>query len=349
MDNQTEVVAEESNSVNEDLTIDNAIRELFSESEDKTSEPVSEEAPNDEEELESEGSTVEEEQEEAADLDAELADEVDGDTILPNNMPKELQDSLSKFDEDVQREGAEVFKKMQSSFTKKNQEFAEQKKVAEEIDDTFIQAGLEVDKKTQFIRNYVAFDNLFASNPKAAVQQLLDYAGLKPEDFGAVTPPAGSSESEDEYLSDAEIQTKQRINELTEQVSQLTKHIQATSNQAQDDIVARFRDAKDEKGELLNPHFNAVKQDMMDLAAINPKLTIEELYKKAVRMNDNLSAQIIESEKKKAIEELQAKRKAEVNKAKKLSRQSRPTSSVDSSVVDEDAIFKQIANAAGFG
>lgn len=330
---EKEVVTIESNPTGEDLSIDNAINSLYDSMEEKE---------------------VSSETEVEAEADTEVEQEAD-DSLnevevfsFPENMPKELQESLSKLDEDAQKQGVEVFKKMQGSFTKKNQEFAEEKKLAESINKIFEANNYNVgsiEHKQKLISNYVAFDKLVSTDPKAAVKQLMDYAGIKPEDFGINQAPTDSS---DEYLTDTELKLKTQINALESQIKAITQEKAISREREQYDIVKSFREAKNEQGELLSPHFDAVKQDMMDLADANPNLTIEQLYNKAVRMNDDLFNQTLEQERQKAISSIEAKRKEEVEKAKKLNRQSRPNSSLDSKVVDYDALLEQIATNAGF-
>ena len=341
-----DVVIDESNPTNEDLSIDKAIESLY----EVTEEPV-------------EGNTSAEDEASVEDVDAdkesedntgntdnaeEGADGEDGEFSLPENMPKEFQESLADLSEEAQKRGVEVFKKMQGSFTKKNQDFAEEKKFVEGLNRAFEDNGLNVgvEQKQKLISNYIAFDKQLEDNPKEAIKQMMDYAGLKPDDFGASPTPTYSSD--DEFLTDSERKTTEQINTLTEQVNKLTQREKQGKAQAQQQVVDEFFDAKDEDGNLLHPHFDLVYNDMKVLAS-DKSLSIEQLYNKAVRMNDYLFKQAIGREKESALKSVEAKRKAEVEKAKKLNRQSRPVSSVDSTVVDEDTMFDQIASQAGWG
>lgn len=342
MSEENDVVIEESNPTNEDLSIDAAIGELYDSHEAESTPETPTEESVEEPEAEAEG-------EESSEVEVEDEGSEEVEFSLPQNMPKELQESLSGFDEEVQKQGAEVFKKMQGSFTKKNQDFAEEKKFAENINKAFESNGRNVEnveQKQALVSNYIAFDKLLETNPKDAVKQMMDYAGLKPEDFGASPTPTASSE--DEFLTESELQTKQTIDALTNKINQLEQASVASSRESQSKIVNDFKNAKNEAGELINPHFDIVTKDMMALSDINPDLEIDELYTKAVRMNDDLYAKTLELEKKRALSGVEAKRKAEVEKAKKLNRQSRPTSSADTSIVDEDAIFEQLVVNAGY-
>ena len=339
MSEENEVVIEESNPTNEDHSIDAAISELYDTQEVESTPETP--ATEDNEVIEDTQDDVVEDVEVSSDEAVEFS--------LPENMPKELQDSLSNFDQDVQEQGAEVFKKMQGAFTKKNQDFAEEKKFAESINQAFESNGggvKTIEEKKTLVNNFIAFDRLLETDPKDAVKRMMDYAGLKPDDFGVNLKPTESSE--DEFLTDSELKTKQTIDALTEQVNQLTQQGATNRQETQSKIVDDFRNETNEAGELVHPHWDAVKQDMLMLADVNPNLTIEQIYNKSVRMNDDLHSQFIEGERKAALNTADVKRKAGVEKAKKLNKQSRPTSSVDSVVVDEDAIFDQIAASAGW-
>lgn len=335
-----DVVVEEPNPTNEDQSIDNALDALYE----------SVEAESVEAEAEAEADVEEEAPEtEPVESEDEAGEEAEGEEFsLPENMPKELQESLAGLDEEVQKRGVEVFKKMQGSFTKKSQDFAEQKRLAENINQAFTDSGLNVggyDNQQKVIGNYIAFEKLIASNPKAAVEQLMAHAKVKPEDLGITNP---TTSSDDEYLTDEELNTRKQYETLEQKITRLENEAIASRNQAQQSVVDSFRNKTNEAGELAHPHFDAVKADMMDLADVNKTLTIDQLYNKAVRMNDELYNKTLEDARLKTLSEAEAKRKAEVDKAKKMNGQSLPVGSPKTQVVDEDAMFEQLAEASGW-
>ena len=87
---------------------------------------------------------------------------------------------------------------------------------------------------------------------------------------------------------------------------------------------------------------------MMDLSDVNKNLTIDQLYNKALRNNDDLYKQDMEAEIERRISAKESTRKAEVDKAKKMNGQSLRTGSPKTQVVDEDAVFEQLAEASGW-
>ena len=252
-------------------------------------------------------------------------------------------------DGDAQAAGVKVFKDMQGGFTKKSQELASAKKFAENINQAFENSGLNVGSSEQrqtLVNNYVAFDKLVATDPKRAIKQLMEHAKLTPNDFGT---PAPTESSDDEYLTDTEKQFRSTQGTHEQKIQQLEQIIADDRSRAQQGVVDNFRNAKNEAGELLRPHFDLVKKDMMDLADLNPQLTIEQLYTKAVRMDDDLYNRTVETEKSRVVNQLETKRKLEVEKAKKLNRQSLQTGSINTTVVDQEALLEQAAIDAGFG
>ena len=113
-----------SNPTNEDLSIDTVINSLFEAEESKVAEVA------DVPEVKEEVKEVSEAVEEVAEPDAEFS--------IPNNVPKELQEAIDGLEDvGVKKATLDIFKKMQGNFTKKNQEFSEQKKLAESIDEAF--------------------------------------------------------------------------------------------------------------------------------------------------------------------------------------------------------------------
>lgn len=336
-----EVVASEPNPTNEDLSIDKALSDLY-ESAESTEAEV-------ETKVEAKADVSEsEEVEESADSEDGAGEGEEGEFSLPENMPKELQESLASLDIDVQKQSVEVFKKMQGSFTKKNQEFAEQKKLAESINTAFENSGLNVggyENQQKVVGNYIAFEKLIASDPKAAVQRLMEHAKVKLEDLGITTP---TKSSDDEYLTDEELNNRKNNETLQQRIYQLEQNAANSKSQAQQTVVNGFRNKTNEAGELVNPHFDVVKADMMDLADVNPQLTIDQLYTKAVRNNDDLYKQDMEAEIERRLGVKESKRKAEVEKAKQLNGQSLKAGSPNTTVVDGDAMFDQLAGAAGW-
>lgn len=321
------------NPTNEDLSIDNVINSIYEaeeakEAETATEEVITEEAPTE---------TVAEDKPE----DTEFS--------IPNNVPKELQEAIDSLDNvEVKKASLDIFKKMQGNFTKKNQEFAEQKKFAESIEEAFKTTGIEVvgDERKQLITNYLSFDKLIQQNPKEAVARLMSYTKLSPQDFIEQASPTDGSDSE--FYTETEKKLFNTVETLNKKLAALEQQSKASADQQRVHSVQQFKDAKDEQGNLLHPHFDTVKEEMMGLADSFPNMTISQLYEKAVRLNDDVYKQTLEAEKAKLLKEQEDKRKAEIEKAKKLNRQSHGVKPQNTTTSDMDAILEKLAKDAGF-
>ncbi len=324
------------NPTGEDLSIDNVVNGLY----DQLKTP--------EDSGESEGGVEEvvEEQEEVSEDDKEQES-----FEIPKNVPKELQEAIDGIEDTaVKQASLDIFKKMQGNFTKKNQEFAEQKKFAESVNEAFEAAGLkggDVKQKQQLITNYLSFDRLIESDPKRAVEQLMVYAKVDPRDFiKEFADPTDDSDSE--FYTETEKSLLNKVETLTKKLESIEKQSLESVNQQRVQSVQEFREAKDESGNLLHPHFDAVKNEMMDLAEVNPHMKIGQLYEKAVRLNDDIYQETLEAAKQRAIQEREARRQAEIEKAKKQNRHSRGLKPQDTNTHDADAIFEKLAIDAGF-
>jgi len=330
---EEQVVIEQSNPTNEDNTIDNAINKLYDDMKDVVVEEAQEEAV---------------ESDDVSEGEEESPDSEDVVFSFPENMPKELRDKLSEYDEDIQKANVDIFKKMQGSFTKKNQEFAEQKKFADNVAKEFENSGLNVNTtegQQKIIGNYIAFEKLIAQNPKAAVKQLMEYARIKPEDIGIEAPTASS---DDEYLTDEELNNRKQLETFQRRIDQLENEASSKKNQEQLNVVESFMNAKNEAGELLYPHFLAVKDEMGRMADYDKSLSINDLYKRAIRMDDDLYNKTLEAERAKYLRDTEAKRKVDVEKAKKMNGQSLKAGSPKTRINDVDALFDKIATEAGY-
>lgn len=350
------VVTDESNPTGEDTSLDNAINELYeksTESETSTpeSEPTETEVPDESEETEDEGDVDRSDEDDSGSEDvAEDVAEDEEAFKLPENMPKELREKLESLDEDVQKASTEVFKQMHKNYTKKNQDLSKQNFLAESVTEAFRKNGINVDnvkKQSQIISNYVAFDKLLQTDPVRAVKLIAERHNINLSP--TKTEQEGSSDLDDELLTDSEKIIIRKLEAANEEIRRLKQDFNNKESQEQLTAVQRFAQATDENGELKHPHFDKVKEDMMDLADVNPNMTIDQLYKKAVRMNDDLYEETLKAERQRVIDENKRKKDERLQKAKAMSRQSlKQNSSQTQETLDEDAMFEKIAIESGF-
>jgi septal ring factor EnvC (AmiA/AmiB activator) len=100
-----------------------------------------------------------------------------------------------------------------------------------------------------------------------------------------------------EYVDPEIASLKDEIKQLKGMVSKTSKTIedrdrmteQQHLDKAQADVDA-FRDAKDEKGQLTNPHFEKLEQSMLALMKGGLAKTLGEAYKQASRLDPDIQA-----------------------------------------------------------
>lgn len=111
---------------------------------------------------------------------------------------------------------------------------------------------------------------------------------------------------------------------LSQTITQLQQRLHQMENQAQNDQRSRaehefnaLAQAKDDTGQQKYPHFERVKQAMLQLAANGQAETWDAAYTKATRLDDDLHKEVIEAAAKRERETLEKQRQESVNKALK--------------------------------
>lgn len=365
------VVTEPSNPTGEDMSLDNAINDLYVEQDTPSDDlpvPATDATLDTGEELEStetdenvdtpkvddSDDSVDSDKLDDNDDNDDTPDVEDGVFNLPEHMPKELREKLEGLSEDVQKASTDVFKQMHKSYTKKNQNLSKQSFLAESVDEAFKKHGMNVDNvknKATIISNYVAFDKMLRLDPVKAIKLVAERHKIKPDQLGEspTKTEKGSSDLDTDLLTENEKLLVQKLEAANDKIDKLEQNFDRRESQEQLTAVQRFMKAEDESGNLLHPHFTTVKNDMMDLAEINPNMTIEQLYKKAVRMNDDLYAETIKTERQKIVDENKRKKDERLKKAKAMSRQSLKQNGTQTiETLDEDAMLEKIAVDSGF-
>ena len=113
-------------------------------------------------------------------------------------------------------------------------------------------------------------------------------------------------------------------------------------------LIADIKFNFDDKGNLKHPHFDKVRAKMGNLIDAGEAKSLQDAYAKAVRLDDDLYNQSLEAQRKSAKAEEDAKRKAAVEKAKKVRPRTAtapPSGSVKPS--DLDSLLLDSINKAG--
>lgn len=232
--------------------------------------------------------------------------------------PAELKAAFASWPPDVQKAFRERDGATEAEYTRKTQEVAEQRKqfapVLSEVEKWspyFQQQGLSPGQAiSKLIQAEYTLRNGTPAQRQAMFAQLAhDY---QVSAIGQQNPVAHS-------------QTDPAVAELKQQLSGLQDYIETTEQQKLKSEIDAFSQAKDQSGQLLRPHFERVRETMGRLLDSGQATDLDAAYAKAVRLDDDLFKQTVESERKRVTDEAERARQEAVDKAKKA----QPTRSSD--------------------
>lgn len=269
--------------------------------------------------------------EEAAETSKEEAQKEDegGD-----NIPPELEDELKNIDPDVRESILNAdpklrdsyiksFKKMRASVDRKLTEFGKEKKIAETTKDLFKKYNLDEVKGFDQLKNLVEFEKKLKQDPKSVIKSLQDM--FKVEDV-----KSGSEKEIDiEEFTDNELTLHKQIKKIEEEANKAKEEFnnikRVNENREQELLVKEIisvRDATLEDGSLKNPYFEELIPDMENLSGLYPNLSTQQLYNKALRVNDDIYEKSIADRTKKDLSEKFLEKEEAIKKAKNINSQS---------------------------
>jgi hypothetical protein len=238
----------------------------------------------------------------------------DADKAKFGTLPRDAQEFL------LARE-----KMTEADYTRKTQEIAEQRKSIEpligevqRLNPLFQHLGMT---PQQFVaESATVAHNLLSGTPEQranAVAYLVNLHGVPPQAvIQALGIPLHSGE-------DGPSVNPQFAN-LSQTIAQLERKLHHMETQAQNEQRSRaeyefsaLAHAKDDTGQQKYPHFERVKQAMLQLAANGQADTWDAAYTKATRLDDDLHKEIIEAAAKREREALEKQRQESVEKAKR--------------------------------
>lgn len=227
--------------------------------------------------------------------------------------------AFAKWPKDVQTAVLERHKAMEADYTRKTQEIAETRKTFEPLNQTLgkwspylQQLGL---KPEQALDQLLTVEqNLRHGTPDQKAQALAYLAEL----YQAQLPPQNSGDP-----NAPQAQGDPRVTQLSRQLADITR--QLTDFKSQAALQERQRaesefnalaQTKDSTGQLKYPHFEKVKQSMIQLVATGQADSWDAAYSKSVRLDDELYNQTVELERKRVQDDLEKQRQEAVTKAK---------------------------------
>jgi len=261
-------------------------------------------------------------------------DETDLNESLRGVFSKEHISLISSLeDSELRDKFIEEGKKSRSELDRKRLEFGEGKKLVETLDETVKANGLNYNRQqyADVIKNFMGFDALFAKDPQQAIETLAKQANIDLNTLGSKTV---QEDDLDDYRTPEEIQMAKELEDVKLEVRQLRSTQQQKEQLSVQQEINDFASTKDSDGNLKYPYFDKVRANMgLFFNDNNPDMTMERAYNKALMLDDELIA------KRDAdlLKKVEMEKKARIEKAKKLKKQSVRSSSINASKSDPRA------------
>ena len=201
------------------------------------------------------------------------------------------------------------------------------------------QVRLELGNTKKEMANFKSFDESFKKNPLQTIKDLAKFANI---DLNNLIEPV---QDEYDYRTPEEIARDNHYKNIESRLAQIERQKQEETADVNAREIEQFKSAKDSNGEIKYPHFERVRGNMATFyieghPLYNPDLTLEQAYKKAVMLDDELvELRDIEIAKK-----TMEKRKEELEKAKRLKKFSGRTSSVNVAPASPRALLEDIVS-----
>ena len=325
----------------EDLTV--PVEKLTSpEKEDEESENLDQLATEHEEDQpESENSEENPDNTEAAENSTESK------LAAPKNWSDDVKKTFATLPQESQEFMIKRDKEMTSDYTKKTQDLAEQRKNIEALDKVLQPARQTIHatgiSEPEYISRLLNADNALRTNPKMALRQLAQGYGID----------LSSLENESESWNDPDPQYAQLLQQNQHIMSELNQfkqqNMQSTVAQTEQ-TVEQFSAKTDAEGKLTHPHFDKVRVKMGNLIDAGEAKGLDDAYTKAIRLDDDLYEEAIKASRLSVKKQEDNKRKAAVDKARKV----KPSSSANPpkgsvKATDLDSLLMTSIEGAGFG
>ena len=201
------------------------------------------------------------------------------------------------------------------------------------------QVRLELGNTKKEMANFKSFDESFKKNPLQTIKDLAKFANI---DLNNLIEPV---QDEYDYRTPEEIARDNHYKNIESRLAQIERQKQEETADINAREIEQFKSAKDSNGEIKYPYFERVRGNMATFyieghPLYNPDLTLEQAYKKATMLDDELvELRDIEIARKAA-----EKRKEELDKAKKLKKFSGRTSNVNVAPASPRALLEDIVS-----
>ena len=313
-------------------------------SEESDSDSLDQVAPENEEETQDSNENPSDEIDDAAVAHVQGEDSKEPPLEAPKNWSEDVRSKFKDLPRDAQEYMLKRDKEMTADYTRKTQEVAEQRKSFESLDKVIAPMRQQIAAsgvgEAEYISRLLNADMALRNNPKMAIRQLAQGYGI---DLSSIEETVDWNDSDPQIA-----QLKQQNQAILAELNQFKQQNLQSARQQTEAQINGFANTKDDKGNLKYPHFDKLRVKMGNLIDAGEAKGLEDAYAKAVRLDDELYKESLEAQRKSAKAEEDARRKAAVEKAKKVRPRTAtapPSGSVKAT--DLDALLMESISKAG--
>jgi hypothetical protein len=262
----------------------------------------------------------------------------------PKNWSEEVRSKFTELPREAQEYMLKRDKEMTADYTRKTQEVAEQRKSYESLDKVIAPMRQQISasgiSESEYISRLLNADLALRNNPKMAIKQLAQGYGIDLSSYDSDSV---------ELETDSQISQLQQQNQaILAELNQFKQQNLQSARQQTENQITNFAEAKDDNGNLKYPHFSQLRVKMGNLIDAGEAKGLEDAYAKSVRLDDELYKESLAQQRKLAKAEEDAKRKAAVEKAKKVRPRATTTPPSGSvKVSDLDTLLMESINKVG--
>ena len=281
---------------------------------------------------------------EAADPQADATDDTQAAEQSSIEAPENWADGLKNLFNSLDDEGKQIFldeyKNMEGGYTKKLQEVSDIKKEWEGInnalspvDGVIKSAGIS---RTDAVAEMGRVLHNLHTNPGGSIDALLtQFGGEQAKQIAqAIAEKHGlkieAVDDDQADLSDPEIESlKAKVRELESRQQQDNQQAQLSRQNEVDNQIRLFREAVDDAGNLLHPHFEAVENTMSRLIQAGLATDLQSAYEQAVKLEPDIHKEMLEKQRAQAVKDAEESRRKTVSEKKEAARKPGKTPAPD--------------------
>lgn len=203
----------------------------------------------------------------------------------PAHWSKERRELFAQATPEIQKAWLDREAEYERGIQAKAQEAAQYRQAIEPVRQLIQLRGMD---EAAWIRQMAGYTMALEQDPLGVIRAVAQQYGV---DLGNL----GQRQPDDEFVDPQVKELKDQLATLQRQINESQQAAQRETQSAQARMIEQFRDEKDASGNPVNPHFDAVLDDIMVLAqgyrsAGRQIPQLRELYDRAVRMRPDLQS-----------------------------------------------------------